>query len=201
MCGAFLRQHVRSFWRAAGEIAENDGPLAPISFYARSKLAAEAYISVYAHTFGIRSLILRFPNVVGERATHGAVYDFIHKLKKDPMRLEVLGDGRQTKPYLYVGDLIAAIEAAWDAPGPVLSVFHAAGEGQTSAKEIAEIVVERFGRAQTRMEYTGGARGWPGDVPRFEYDTRKIRGLGWRPQYNSTQALRHAVDEIFSNGF
>ncbi len=93
---------------------EDFSPLRPISFYGASKLAAEAYISVFAHTLGGRAVVLRFPNVVGERATHGVIYDFLRKLEADPNRLEVLGDGRQSKPYLYVRDLIDAILVAWD---------------------------------------------------------------------------------------
>src|SRR6185312_12248065 len=122
-------------------LAEDDGPLQPISFYGASKMAAEAFVSVYSHTLGLRSVVFRFPNVVGERSTHGAIYDFIEKLKKDPAALPVLGDGRQTKPYLYVSDLIDAIELVWSKSSGALDVFNAAGSGATSVKQIAEIVV------------------------------------------------------------
>jgi UDP-glucose 4-epimerase len=182
-------------------LSEDDGPLQPISFYGASKLAAEAYVSVYAHTLGIRSLVFRFPNVVGERATHGAIYDFIDKLKRNSAELPVLGDGRQTKPYLYVSDLIDAIVLAWEKSSGALDVFNAAGSGATSVKDIAEIVVSRFGRPDTRIAYAGGDRGWPGDVPRFRYDTAKLRGLGWAPKFESTAAVRHTVERIAQNGF
>lgn len=182
-------------------ISENDGPLQPISFYGASKLAAEAYVSVYSHTLGIRSVIFRFPNVVGERSTHGAIFDFIAKLKKNPAELPVLGDGRQTKPYLYVSDLIDAIELAWSKSAGALEVYNAAGSGATSVKSIAEIVVEYFGKPDTRVVYAGGDRGWPGDVPRFRYDTRKLCALGWSPKFESTAAVRHTAERILQNGF
>jgi UDP-glucose 4-epimerase len=180
---------------------EDFAPLRPISFYGASKLAAEAYISVFAHTFGGLAVILRFPNVVGERATHGVIYDFLRKLESNPTALEVLGDGEQSKPYLYVSDLIDAMLIAWDKVNAPLAVYHAAGLGTTSVREIAEIVVTAAGRADTRVVFTGGDRGWPGDVPRFRYDTTRLRALGWQPQRGSTDAVRHAVARILANGF
>jgi UDP-glucose 4-epimerase len=180
---------------------EDFAPLRPISFYGASKLAAEAYISVFAHTFGVLAVVLRFPNVVGERATHGAIFDFLSKLKVDHSKLEVLGDGNQSKPYLYVRDLIDAILVAWDNANSPFSVYHAAGIGSTSVREMAEIVVAAAGRADTRLVFTGGDRGWPGDVPRFRYDTARLRALGWLPRRDSTEAVRHAVDRILANGF
>ncbi len=180
---------------------EDFAPLQPISFYGASKLAAEAYISVFAHTFGGRAVVLRFPNVVGERATHGIIYDLLGKLKVDCSKLEVLGDGKQSKPYLYVLDLIDAMMIAWDKADARLSVYHAAGIGHTSVREIAEIVVAAAGRADTRIIFTGGDRGWPGDVPRFCYDISRLQALGWQPQRHSTDAVRYAVHRILTNGF
>lgn len=180
---------------------EDFSPLRPISFYGASKLAAEAYISVFAHTLGGRAVILRFPNVVGERATHGAVYDFLRKLRTDPRKLEVLGDGKQSKPYLYVLDLIDAIMIAWDKSAPPFAVYHAAGIGSTTVSEIAEIVVAQAGSAETQIVFTGGDRGWPGDVPQFRYDTSRLQALGWHPERHSTDAVRHAVACILENGF
>jgi UDP-glucose 4-epimerase len=180
---------------------EDFAPLEPISFYGASKLAAEAYISVCAHTFGVRAVVLRFPNVVGERATHGVIHDFLRKLAADPGRLDVLGDGSQSKPYLYVGDLIEAVLTAWDKAECAFAVYHAAGIGSTSVREIAEIVVAAAGRTDTRIIYGGSDRGWPGDVPRFRYDTSRLQALGWRPQRHSTAAVRYAVERILANGF
>jgi UDP-glucose 4-epimerase len=180
---------------------EDYAPLQPVSFYGASKLAAEAYISVFAHTFGGQAIILRFPNVVGERTTHGVIYDFLRKLEADCSKLEVLGDGKQTKPYLYVRDLIDSIMTVWDKTNVPFAVFHAAGIGTTSVREIAEIVVAAAGRADTRIVFTGGERGWPGDVPRFRYDISRLQALGWEPQRHSTDAVRYAVERIMANGF
>jgi UDP-glucose 4-epimerase len=188
------------FGEARAALNEDFGPLAPISFYGASKLAAEAYVSTYAHLFGVSAVVLRFPNVVGERATHGVIYDFLRKLEKNPRELEVLGDGNQTKPYLYVTDLIDAILAAWEKSSGPLSVYHAAGIGETSVREIAEIVLAAA-RPGATIRYTGGDRGWPGDVPRFRYDISRLQALGWQPQRHSTDAVRHAVERIIANGF
>jgi len=189
------------FGEADAVLHEDFGPLAPISFYGASKLAAEAYISTCAHLFGISAVVLRFPNVVGERATHGVIFDFLRKLEKNPRELEVLGDGKQTKPYLYVADLIDAILLACEKSAGPLAVYHAAGIGETSVREIAEIVLAATGRTGASIRYTGGDRGWPGDVPRFRYDISRLQALGWTPQRHSTDAVRHAVERIKANGF
>jgi UDP-glucose 4-epimerase len=182
-------------------IGEDFAPLQPISFYGASKLAAEAYISVFTHTFGGRAVVLRFPNVIGERATHGVIFDFLRKLEADRAELQVLGDGNQSKPYLYVHDLIEAMLVAWDRADAPLVVYHAAGIGNTSVREIAQIVVAAAGRPDTRIVFTGGDRGWPGDVRRFRYDTSRLEALGWHPQRHSTDAVRYAVERILANGF
>ena len=189
------------FGETESVLHEDFGPYRPISFYGASKLAAEAYISVFAYTLGIRAVVLRFPNVVGERATHGVVFDFLQKLKVDRSTLQVLGDGKQSKPYLYVRDLTDAILIAWDKADASLSVYHAAGIGNTSVREIAEIVVGAAGCADTRITYTGTDRGWPGDVPHFHYDTTRLSALGWQPRRHSTEAVYHAVKRILANGF
>jgi UDP-glucose 4-epimerase len=189
------------FGEADAVLHEDFGPLAPISFYGASKLAAEAYVSTYAHRFDMAAVVLRFPNVVGERATHGVIYDFLRKLEKDPRELEVLGDGNQTKPYLYVADLVDAILLACEKSAGPLAVYHAAGIGETSVREIAEIVLAATDRAGAKIRYTGGDRGWPGDVPKFRYDTSRLQALGWKPERHSTDAVRHAVERIKVNGF
>ena len=189
------------FGEAQAALNEDYGPLVPISFYGASKLAAEAYVSTYAHRFDLRAVVLRFPNVVGERATHGVIHDFLRKLEKNPRELEVLGDGNQTKPYLYVADLVDAILLAWEKSSGPLSVYHAAGIGETSVREIAEIVRAAAGSSETKIRYTGGDRGWPGDVPKFRYDISRLQALGWQPQRHSTDAVRHAVARIQANGF
>jgi UDP-glucose 4-epimerase len=189
------------FGESDAVLREDTAPLEPISLYGASKLAAEAYVSAYAHLYGIGSVVLRFPNVVGERATHGVLYDFFRKLEQNPSELDVLGDGTQTKPYLYVADLIDAILIACEkAPAP-FAVYHAAGQGATSVREIAEMVVAAAGRADTTIHYGSGDRGWPGDVPKFRYDTARLQALGWTPQRPSTEAVRFAIERIRANGF
>jgi UDP-glucose 4-epimerase len=177
-------------------LKEETGPLRPVSFYGASKLSAEAYLSVFAQSFAYRTWILRFPNVVGERCTHGAVHDFIQRLRKDASRLDVLGDGSQTKPYLYVKDLVRAILTVCDAAPEQLAVYHVAGEGLTSVRQIAEIVLEEMELRKTPIVYGGGKVGWVGDVPYFNYDSSKIKTLGFAHRYDSTAAVRVAVRRI-----
>ncbi len=119
------------FGEAQGDLHEDFGPLQPISFYGASKLGAEGYTSVYCNQHKIRTVILRFHNVIGERSTHGVIFDFLRKLKANPAELEVLGDGNQQKPYLYVGDLVDAILVAWDKAAAPFSVYHASGIDST----------------------------------------------------------------------
>jgi UDP-glucose 4-epimerase len=179
-----------------GKIAESDGPLFPISHYGAAKLASEAFISSYGENYGIQSWIARFPNVVGARATHGAIYDFVNKLEKTPDRLEVLGNGKQEKPYLYVTDLVCAVLLAWDTMRDRLNVFNVGGSTRATVKRMAEIVIEESG-LQARIEYTGGDRGWIGDVPRIDYDASRIMALGWKPEYDSESAVRATARWLF----
>lgn len=184
------------FGPARAALHEDFGPLRPISFYGASKLAAEAYLSVFADNFGFQARILRFPNVVGGRATHGAVHDFIGRLRRDPTRLLVLGNGAQSKPYLYVTDLVEAILLVFDkAEGP-LAVFHAGSNDLASVRQMAEVVVEEMGLKGIPIEYAQGEQGWVGDVPHFQYDFRKIKQLGFRPRHSSLEAIRLAARKL-----
>jgi UDP-glucose 4-epimerase len=184
------------FGETRERVHEEFGPLRPISFYGASKLAAESYISVFVNNYGLKAAILRFPNVVGERATHGAVYDFMARLRKEPSRLKVLGNGAQTKPYVYVKDLVEAILCVVDKAAEPLAVYHAGNYSLTSVREMAAIVVEEMGLAGIPIEFTDSDRGWVGDVPYFNYDMSKIELLGWRPNCDSTQSVRRAVRRI-----
>ncbi|MBL8992014.1 MAG: NAD-dependent epimerase/dehydratase family protein, partial [Spirochaetia bacterium] len=153
----------------------------------------ESYISAFCENFNLRAWITRFPNVVGERATHGAMFDFMNRLEKNPQELQILGDGTQTKPYVYVKDLISAILFIWKNTGDKLNIFNAGVESSTSVTRIAEIVAEEMGLKNVRFKYTGGDRGWVGDVPRFQYDLSRIHQLGWKAEFTSDEALRTAV--------
>ena len=177
------------------KVDENFGPLFPISHYGASKLASEAYISSFCENYKLKAWITRFPNVVGERATHGAIYDFIQKLKNNPNELEVLGNGSQTKPYLYVKDLIEAILLVWKQTNEQINYFNLGVESRTSVKEIAEMVIEAM-RSNAKIKYTGGNKGWIGDVPQFSYDLEKIHKLGWEAKSTSNEAVRKSIQYI-----
>ncbi len=188
------------FGELSGRIHELAAPLEPISFYGASKLAAEAFVSVYAHTFGIRSWSFRFPNVIGDRATHGVIFDFLRKLERDPHRLEVLGDGTQTKMYMHVSDLVAGMMYFWQHAHQPLNVLHLGAPELVSVRNIADIVIDESGCSAARIEYTGGDRGWKGDVPRFEYDTSRADAAGWKPRLTGQQAVRQTVKELLASG-
>jgi len=178
-----------------GKLSENTGPLKPVSHYGAGKLASEAFVSSFANNYGIKSWIIRFPNVVGGRATHGVIHDFINKLKKNPEVLEVLGDGQQCKPYLYVRDLVDAIVLVWEKAQENLNVFNVGVESKTTVARIAEIVIQEM-NLKSQIAYTGGTRGWVGDVPTFEYSLDKIHQLGWKPERESDEAVRSAIRAI-----
>ncbi len=176
-------------------VSENYGPLFPISHYGASKLASEAYISSFCENYGFKAWITRFPNVVGERATHGAIYDFINKLKKNPKELEVLGDGTQIKPYLYVKDLVDAIILVWTTTDEKFNYYNLGVETRTTVKEMAEMVIEEM-KLDASIRYTGGNRGWVGDVPDFSYSLDKIHKLGWSAKVSSNEAVRKSIRYI-----
>ena len=181
---------------------ENYSPLEPISIYGASKLACEALISGYAHTFKIRSLIIRYANIVGPRLRHGVIYDFIRKLQKNPNQLEILGDGSQRKSYLHISD---AIEATWhlfkqfSKTNKLLEIYNIGSEDWVTVKEIAEIVSTTMG-LKPKFHFTGGVeggRGWIGDVKYMLLDISKAKTTGWKPKLNSKEAVKKAAKEIY----
>ncbi len=169
---------------------EEYGPLVPISLYGASKLACEALITSYSHTFDMHSWIFRFANIVGDRGTHGIIVDFIEKLKNDNQHLEILGDGRQSKSYLHVTDCVDAILFVVDHVGETVNIFNVGSEDTIDATGIARIVVEEMGLRDVEFNYTGGKRGWKGDVPRMLLAVDKLKELGWSPSYNSADSVR-----------
>ncbi len=181
------------YGEAPGRIREDHGPLRPISHYGAGKLASEAFITSFGENYGIQCWITRFPNVIGDRATHGVIYDFVGKLVRDPSRLQVLGDGSQAKPYLFVSDLVAAILLAWDKSDEKVNVFNVGPSTTSTVRFIAEAVAKAFG-SDPKVEFGQGNRGWIGDIPRFEYDTGRIEALGWRPNHTSDEAVLKTVD-------
>lgn len=170
-------------------VKESFGPLFPISHYGAAKLASEAFVSSYSSMYDIKSWILRFPNVIGERMTHGAIFDFHNQVKSGAKQLYVLGDGSQTKPYMYVKDLIEAIMFIYKNADDRLNYFNIAGVGRTSVKEI----VEMFGLP---VNYCGGDRGWNGDAPQYSCDISKLAELGWKPRRASNEAVEITIKKL-----
>jgi UDP-glucose 4-epimerase len=176
-------------------LREDSGPLFPISSYGAMKLASEAAISAALEKFLKRAWICRFPNVVGGRATHGAIYDFIRKLRKNPAELEVLGDGTQEKPYLHVSELIEAMLFISRRSSERLNYYNIApATGATTVRYMAEAVVRAVSPKAT-IRYTGGSRGWVGDVPKFRYSIEKLLALGWSPRLSSNEAVDLAIKQ------
>ena len=176
---------------------EDYGPLFPISMYAASKIACETMITAFCHNHALRTWIFRFGNIVGPFPTHGVIYDFIRKLKADPTRLAMLGDGNQSKPYVHVEDCLDGMMFGQEHAHDEVNCYNLAVPDQTSVNEIARWTIEAMGLdpERVRIERTGTKRGWPGDVTQVKLDTRKMEALGWRPRMSSDEAVRRSIEE------
>jgi len=174
---------------------EDYGPLKPISLYGASKLACEALISAYCHVFDMRGWVFRLANVIGPRSMHGVIYDFINKLKNNPEKMEILGDGNQRKSYIYIDDCIDAVVLLKEKVGDMVNVFNVGSEDWVTVKRIAELVSEEMG-LNPRFEFTGGERGWRGDVPLMLLSIDRIKLAGWEPKYGSDEAVRKTVKSL-----
>ena len=172
---------------------ENHGPCIPISLYGASKQAGEGLIGSWVGTFGLQAWIFRFANIIGERGTHGVIFDFIHKLKKDPNRLEVLGNGLQEKSYMEVKDCVDSMLFVINNTNERLNLFNLGSNDTCSVRRIAEIVVRETGCENASIEYTGGDRGWAGDIPKAMLSINKLTELGFRVNYDSEDAVAHTV--------
>lgn len=168
----------------------------PISLYGASKFAGEALLASYVECFGLRGYITRFGNVVGPRGTHGAILDFCKKLEAHPEYLDVLGDGRQAKPYLHVTDCAAGILHVLDNGPEKLNVYNLAPADTTSVRRIAELCVAASPNKSARIEYSGGTQGWPGDVPVSRIKPDKLAALGFKVRFSSDDAVAQAVSEV-----
>jgi len=177
-------------------VKEDYGPLLPISLYGAGKLACEGLISGFCGTFGMQAWIFRFANVVGSRATHGVMYDFVHKLLQDSDELEILGDGKQSKPYLHVSDCVEGILFGLQNSGEQVNLFNLGTEGHTSVTAIAEMIIQQMELEKVKFRFSGGRRGWPGDVPQVRFNVDRMKKLGWSPKLDSTSAVKLAVGEI-----
>ena len=177
-------------------LPETYGPTLPISMYGAGKLGAEGLISAFCGTFDFQAWMYRFANIVGTRGTHGVIVDFIEKLKKNPKELEILGNGKQCKPYLYISDCVEGILFGFSSAHDRMNLFNLSCDTTTTVTRIAEMVTEEMGLHNVSFKYTGGIRGWKGDVPRFQLDAHKINKLGWKASRTSDEAVRKAIRDV-----
>jgi len=176
--------------------AEDFGPLLPISMYGASKLACEGLISAFSHMFEMRAWVFRFANVVGERQTHGVGFDFINKLKADPTELAILGDGTQSKSYIHVSDVIRAMLFVYENADERVNIFNVATDDYIDVSSIADLVIEEMGLTEVQLVYSGGDRGWKGDVPKVRFNLDKIHRMGWDARYDSREAVCLSIREM-----
>jgi len=177
---------------------EDYGPLEPISIYGAGKLAEEGLISVYAHSHGIQSWVFRFANVLGPRLRGAVIPDFIEKLRENPETLTILGDGRQEKSYLHISDCVEAMQHVVEHTDDPLNVYNLGTHSTTSVDDIAGIVAREMG-LDPDFEYTGGDRGWTGDVPKMRLSIEKITDTGWEPTLESDAAVERATNELLAD--
>ena len=178
-------------------ISEDYGPLLPISLYGASKLACEGLITAYCHIFEMQGWIFRFANIVGARATHGVILDFINKLKQDCRELEILGDGSQEKPYIYVEDCVDGILYGFQHSENQVNVLNLGCSSPIKVSTIAKMVASHMGLQSVKFRYSGGSRGWPGDVPQVRFDVSRMEQLGWKPKHRTShEAVRKAIRAI-----
>ncbi|OYR46779.1 NAD-dependent epimerase/dehydratase family protein [Halorubrum sp. Ea8] len=174
---------------------EDHGPLEPISIYGSSKLADEALISTHAHSYGVQSWVFRFANIVGPHQRGNVIPDFIQKLDDDPTSLEILGDGRQEKSYMHVSECVDAIQYVVERADEDLNVYNLGTRTTTSVTDIADIVADELG-VDPEYAYTGGDRGWTGDVPKMRLSIERLVDLGWEPSIESDEAVRRSAREL-----
>ncbi|MCD6435076.1 MAG: NAD-dependent epimerase/dehydratase family protein [Clostridiales bacterium] len=175
-----------------GKPTKEEHPFLPISLYAASKIASEALIEAWSALNNTKAWVFRLANVVGPRATHGVIFDFVKKLKENPKELEILGNGNQRKSYIYVDDCIDAMLIGRNKSNMNVNIFNIGSEDWITVKEIAEIVSKVMG-LRPEFKFTGGDRGWPGDVPLMKLDISKIRSLGFRPRLSSKEAVERTA--------
>ena len=180
------------YGRAPMPTPENYGPLIPESIYGASKLACEGLISSYCHTFGFKSWIFRFANIIGGRSNHGVIPDFIQKLRTNPLELEILGDGKQSKSYLYIEECLDQILFAFDNSHDRVNIFNVGSEDHISVTKIAELVSNKM-RLSPNFRFTGGDVGWKGDIPRMLLSIDKLKNLGYAPKYNSFDSVKKTI--------
>lgn len=172
---------------------ETYAPFEPVSVYGASKLACEALISAYSHSFEMKSWQFRFANIIGPRSGHGVITDFVRKLKENPRELEILGNGKQTKSYLEVHECVRAMEFAIAHAREPVNTFNIGSEDWIDVVTIADIVTKALGLQDVRYRFTGGELGWVGDVPKMQLSIEKLKALGWKPGLGSRESVRIAA--------
>jgi UDP-glucose 4-epimerase len=180
------------------EASEDHGPLIPVSTYGASKLAGEALLSSYSFMFGLTGCAFRFGNVVGPRQTHGVGFDFLRRLREDPTQLRILGDGSQSKSYVHVYDVVDAVLMGSAREKEAFQVFNVATGDYITVTEIADLAVKSLNLdpGHVDYQYTGGDRGWKGDVPVVRLNTDRIRALGWANRWSSAGALERSLEAM-----
>ena len=181
---------------------ENYGPLLPISAYGASKLACEAYVSSYCNNYGIEGRIVRPANIIGARGRHGATWDFINKLKKNPAELEILGDGRQKKSYIHIRDGVEGFLSCMKKTNQKIEIYNLGSEDSVDVMSIAKIVVKNMSPGNAKIVPTGGVdggRGWVGDIRHAHLDISKLKKIGWSPKLSSAEAVDLASKELQHN--
>jgi len=183
------------------EAYEDYGPMIPVSTYGASKLAGEALISSYCYMFGMTGRAFRFGNVVGPRQSHGVGFDFVRRLIAEPSRLRILGDGSQSKSYIHVDNVVDAVLAAHGDHTLPFQVYNVATGDYITVSEIAQLALAVVGLSadQVKLEFTGGDRGWKGDVPIVRLNTDRIQQLGWVCSRTSKEALRQSMTAMLQD--
>jgi UDP-glucose 4-epimerase len=180
-------------------IPENYDHMIPISTYGASKLSCESLISAYSYMFDMQGTVFRFANVVGPTQTHGVAYDFLKRLSSNPGELKIFGDGTQSKPYIYVTDILQAFKLMEETNKDQFSVFNVGTTDFLTVREIADIVCSVMNLKNVKYLFTGGSRGWKADVPVYRLDTQKIRALGWNHTKNSYEAVKSSVESMIAD--
>lgn len=181
-----------------GNIKTNEtfGPLLPVSMYGAAKLSAEGLISAFSHLYGIQSWIFRPANIIGNRATHGVILDLINKLKKNPTTLEILGNGKQSKSYVYIKDVISAIQIAIEKTNDQVNIINICNNSYITVNEIASMIIDEMKLKKVKIHRSEDQFGWPGDVPIVRLDNSKLKGLGWKENYSSKEAVRQTIKDL-----
>jgi len=183
---------------------ETYGPLLPVSLYGAAKLASESLISAFCYLFDMKSWIFRFGNIIGKNSVRGIVYDLVKKLEKNKKELNVLGDGKQKKDFVYIDDCINAILLGHEKSNDKVNLFNIGSGTNISVKEIAEIIINETDNENTLLKFAGGPKGWNGggwlgDISEVLFDINKLKNIGWNPKYSSKDTIKQATKETIEN--